>query len=47
MTAIVGAVALAQDANAGVTYDFAFRSTDIAGNAIAADSVTFTAGSLG
>jgi len=40
MTAMVGAVGFTQDANAGVTYDHAFRSTDINGNAIAGGSVS-------
>ena len=34
VAALIGALGLAGSAGAGVTYDFAFRSTDIAGNAI-------------
>ena len=39
MTAMVGAVGFTRSAEAGVTYDFVFRSTDINGSAIAGGSV--------
>jgi len=39
MIAMVGALGFSQSAEAGVTYDFAFRSTDSNGNPIAGGSV--------
>lgn len=40
MTAMAGAVGFSRSAEAGITYDFAFRSTDIEGNAIAGGTVS-------
>jgi PEP-CTERM motif len=39
MTAMAGAVGFSQSAQAGITYDYAFRSVDSAGNAIAGGTV--------
>jgi hypothetical protein len=40
MAAMVGAVGFTQSAEAGVTYDFVFRSTDINGNPITGGTLT-------